>query len=103
MKNHQNPGMPEFRRQAYLRILNDVKDFHPITNRLYFLDDHFPLDKLDVALQWLIDNRIIGRQFLMWFEQECQNSDLEMHRKLLTIVDNIKAIPMIVAHKNFRT
>ena len=94
-------NIPEHRRELYFRVINDLEDFHPITLRLFFLDDHFPLHKLDSALQWLIANGFVGKQFMGWFKTVCQSSDLEMHRLLLAIVDNLQLAPIIIG-RNFR-
>lgn len=93
-------AIPEHRRQLYLRILDNYRDFHPITQRFYFLDDHFPPPKLDKALRWLVENNYTGIRFLNWFKQVCSNSDLEMHRNLLMVVNN-EELPKVVAGKNF--
>lgn len=90
------------RRELLLRVVAGFPDFEKITTRLFFLDDHFPPHKLDQALTWLIAHRCIGSGFVQWFKEECKSSDLEMHRLLLSIVDNI-ASPAIIAGRNFKT
>lgn len=94
--------IPPHRRELYLRILNDLTDFHPVTRRLHYLNDHFPLPKLDLALKWLIDSGFIGKVFMGWFKTVCQSSDLEMARILNSVVDNAFA-GRLIAGKNFRT
>jgi len=90
------------RRESYFRIINNEADFHPITYRLHYLNMHFPDSKLDLALSWLVKNNVVGQVFLNWFKVQCSNSDLEMHSRLLTIVDNSKGFLPIVAGKNFK-
>lgn len=90
------------RRDLYLRIVDNRSDVHPITLRLHFLENHFPYEKLDGALFWLVRNNYVGSKFIMWFRTECHSSDLEMHAKLLQIVNN-EALAPVVAGKNFRT
>lgn len=94
-------NLSPLRRELFFRILNDVEDIHPIAHRLKFLEDHFPSKKIDKALCWLINNNIIGKSFLGWFQTVCKSSDLEMHRILLSIVDNI-AMGQVVAGRNFK-
>lgn len=90
------------RRALFLRIVEDyVKNPHPVAWRLYFLESHFPPHKLDTALRWLISNGLTGAKFLNWFSAECHNSDLEMHRKLLEVVDNAP-LERVIAGKNFK-
>lgn len=94
--------MSEKRRELYFKIIDHARDIHPITLRLHFLDNHFPLEKLDLALGWLVQHNYTGRSFLLWFEHVCKNSDLEMHRILLSIVEKA-GLTHIVAGKNFRS
>lgn len=101
MTNHLSTyEIPERRREFYFRILNGEQNFNPITLRFHFLEDHFPKDKLDLALVWLIKNNVVGKAFLTWFKAQCHGSDLEMHSRLLSIVQNA-AIAPIIAGKNF--
>lgn len=93
--------MDPLRRELYLRILNDEADFHPITMRLHFLDDHFPPHQLDDALRWLVRSDLIGVRFASWFKHVCAGSDLEMHRLLLAVLAN-KKVGAVVAGKNFK-
>lgn len=90
------------RRELFLRVINDYAEFHVITNRLYFLDQHFPPHQVDRALAWLILSGTIGRKFVTWFSDECHNSDLEMHRTLLAIIAN-KDKERLIAGRNFKT
>ena len=93
--------LTHFRRDMFFRIINGEKDFHPIALRLHFLNDHFPDQKLDRALKWLVTNRIVGRAFNEWYKLQCSGSDLEMHARLLVVADNAAIVP-IIAGKNFR-
>jgi len=93
--------IPEKRREYYLRIVNDKIDHFLITQRLYYLNDHFPIDKLDHALKWLVINNVIGDNFINWFKFVCKQSDLFMHKELLSIVENDQ-INNIIYGKNFR-
>lgn len=90
------------RRDLYLRIVESKKDnVHPITMRLFFIEDHFPTEKVESALKWLIKNNYTGSKFVSWFNSECQGSDLIMHRKLLEIVNN-EDVTKVIAGKNFK-
>lgn len=85
----------------YFKVISDYSDLHAITQRLFFLDDHFPPNKLDSALRWLIKNHLVGKKFVQLFKVQCESSDLELHRFLLQVVDNTKLSPLI-AGKNFK-
>ena len=99
----QAPYLSPERRSLYLRIVDTFSgNPHPITMHLFFLEDHFPPDKTDSALKWLIKNNCTGAKFVTWFHTECQNSDLIMHRKLLEVVNN-ESVDRIIAGKNFKT
>jgi hypothetical protein len=90
------------RREMFLRLVDTMRPpAHEVSWRLHFLDNHFPPDKLDRALRWLIKNDLVGKKFVMWFKSECKNSDLEMHRYLLRVVDNDSLGP-VIAGKNFK-
>jgi hypothetical protein len=93
--------IPPRRRELYLKIVDMSVDYSLITHRLHFLDNHFPPHKLDAALEWLVANKITGQKFITWFKEECQYSDLEMHRRLLRVVDNAP-LDRVVAGKNFK-
>jgi len=93
--------IPQARRNLYLRIVNGEPDHQRITQALFFLDDHFPPNKLDSALAWLISNGLVGHIFTGWIAQACSGSHLEMHRELLKVVDNQLA-GALIAGKNFR-
>lgn len=106
MTNESKPAyfsdqMPDYRRDLCFKIIEIEPLIHPVCQRLYFLDQHFPLEKLDAALRWLIDNGLTGRKFLAWYQAACKGSDLELHRTLLSVVDNAKLAP-IVSGRNFR-
>jgi len=93
--------MSPARRELFMRILDNEIDIHPITMRLHFLDNHFPPEKLDNALTWLVANNLIGKRFISWYTFVCKNSDLELHRLLLAVLANAQLAP-VVAGKNFR-
>lgn len=95
------PHIDPKQRELYLRILDGYQPIHLVTHRLHFLDSHFPPAKIEAALKWLISNGYTGQKFVLWFGQSCKNSDLEMHRILLMVVDNAKLLP-VVAGRNFK-
>jgi hypothetical protein len=102
MTKDLNPyPMSPYRRELFLRVLNDEQDLHPITMRFHYLSDHFPDQKLDIALKWLVSNNLVGRRFVAWFKAVCSGSDLEMARVLLSVVDNT-AVGRLIAGKNFK-
>lgn len=98
------------RRELYLQILNgepakfagNISNIHfsIITTKLHFLENHFPPKHLNKALIWLINNGIVGKKFSKWFNETCK-TELEMHRLLLSIVENDVLKP-IIAGQNFK-
>ena len=90
------------RRELYFRVIDHHTDIQLIGDRLAYLELHFPLDMIDIGLKWLINNNITGKNFMPWWVTVCQRSDLEMHRLLLSVVNNIKQAK-VIAGKNFRT
>jgi hypothetical protein len=108
-KSHRLPAMTDTnyklsaqRRELCLRVIDGhYANLEVITNRLFFLDNHFPPRKVERALAWLILSGNVGAKFIRWFQDECQSSDLEMHRLLLSIITN-KDKEQIVAGKNFK-
>lgn len=98
--NWNDPIASPRRRELFLRVVNGVIE-HQLTYRLSFLNEHFPTEKLDAALEWLIANGHVGRGFVQWFKVECKASDLEMLRLLTSVVDNAK-LGAVIAGKEFR-
>lgn len=95
--------IPDHRRELYFRIIDDYGvDFHLLAHRLHFLEEHFPLEKLDAALRWLINENFTGVRFVNWFKHSCKGSDLEMHRVLLAVLDHAQLAP-VIAGRNFRS
>lgn len=96
--------IPPHRKQIYFRIIDNVsaQNLHPITLRLHFLEEHFPPNKLDEALIWLVKNNVTGLRFINWFNHQCKSSDLEMHARLIAIVDNNRIIERPIAGKTFK-
>lgn len=88
-------------RNLMMKIIDNHHDVHPVAMRLYFLFDHFPPNKLDKVLTWLVSNRLTGFSFVSWFNSECKGSDLEMHRFLLSVVDNL-SLNRVISGKDFR-
>lgn len=101
MQRNALNDIPPRRRELYFRIIDNEADFHPITLRLHFLNDHFPPDKLDAALRWLVSHDLVGRHFVLWFKTQCGNSDLNLHAKLLSVIEN-QAIARPVAGRSFK-
>lgn len=95
-------NIPAQRRTLYFKVIDGYSKLHLIAQRLHFLEDHFPPDKIDTALKWLVSNRLVHAKFVEWFKIECHNSDLEMHRKLLQVVDNAP-LGKVIAGRNFKT
>ncbi len=90
------------RKELYFRVLNNTPHLTmAIAARLHFLQEHFPPHRLDTALGWLIRNELVGKVFLNWYQGQCGNSDLEMHRILIAVIDNA-AIAPLYAGKNFK-
>jgi len=74
MTKEQTPPIPfiaEYRRQLFFKIIDEFPNIHDIALRMYFLNDHFPPQLLDKALNLLITRRLIGVEFLAWFRNVC--------------------------------
>lgn len=92
------------RRELYFKVIDShpaTLVFHEVAGKVHFLDESFPKEKIDAALKWLIQNRITGAAFVDWFKNECQNSLLEMHKRLLSAVEKTE-IKILRAGENFR-
>lgn len=97
------PFIPEYRRQLFFKIIDEFPNIHDIALRMYFLNDHFPPQLLDKALNLIITRRLIGVEFLAWFRNVCQSSDLEMHRILFSELQKENAAQLhLIAGKNFK-
>lgn len=95
---------PEIRK-LMLNIIHNYSEFHEVTSCLYFLDTHFPENKLEAALKYLLAMGLKGDKFVQWFKFDCQGSALEMHRKLLTAVErptDKSEIRKVLAWKDMR-
>lgn len=92
--------MSDVRRAKFLKVWDGYEPVHLVTNALYYIYSHFPENKIDPALDWLIRNKKTGTQFVaFWYE--CGGSVLALHKKMLTILDKDKKL-RIVAGRNFR-
>ena len=91
------------RRKLMLRIWGGVEPVHAITMPLYYLDLHFPQDRLDDALHWLIKNKYTGQNFVTFWRDRCAKSNLEMHRHIVQGLKKDDALKPIFAGKEFRT
>lgn len=94
--------IPAKRRELFLKIWQGYEPFHDVTARLFYLDVHFPEAMLDAALEWLVRNRLTGRQFVQFVQGDCAGSNLELHRRLLAKVEHEKSLRRIYAGKDFR-
>lgn len=90
--------MSDARREYFLTVMGgEIKNAEAI----HFLYVHFPESKLDRALLWLIANRLTGKSFFDFVQNECNGSSLELHRQLLARVEKSNLRP-IIAGKDFR-
>lgn len=85
-----------------LTIWQGYEPHQAVTTRLYFLDAHFPDDKLDIALRWLIKNKLTGKSFVDWVSERCIGSNLEMHRELMKHVEREKTVRKLYAVKDIK-
>jgi hypothetical protein len=95
------PRMSQERRKLYLSIWAGYEDTHSITTRFHYLDAHFPDEKLNAALNWLLRNQLTGKRFVEFVRAECFNSNLELHRKLLEKINVEKGVRILYG-KDFR-
>lgn len=94
--------IPPVRRELFLRIWSGHANVHAIVTRLFYLDVHFPVARLDAALRWLIRNSLTGDRFLQFVDGDCAGSNLELHRKLIAATEKEKKTRPIFAGKDFR-
>ncbi len=85
-----------------LTIWAGVMPVHPVTSPLFYLDTHFPREKLDSALIWLIKNGLVGERFVALIHEQCAGSNLELLRYLLQKVEKTADLRPLVAHKDVR-
>lgn len=90
------------RRELMLKIWHGYEPFHAITGRLFYLEAHFPNDRLDDALRYLVRNRLTGKSFIDFVEGDCAGSNLEMHRRLIAASENEKKLRKLFAWKDVR-
>lgn len=90
------------KRKLYLEILDGLSPPHGVTTRLHYLDSHFPPNKILLALEYLISNKIKGRKFLEWYQTTCLNSDLTMMAELMRVVEHEQRRRVLLAHKDLR-
>jgi hypothetical protein len=93
--------MHDNERVLMLKVWNGYQPHQRITNVLYHLYAHFPKDKLEKALRWLVRNGKKDSSFIA-FMNECGGTPLAVHKKLLHLVDNPSDHLRIVAGDNFR-
>ena len=101
MEQQTNALTPK-RRKLMLSVLDGYQPFHAVTAQLHYLDNHFPSEKLDAALYWLLKNGIKGKRFVEWFKGDCAGSQLEMHRHLLARLEKTRGLAPVFAGKDFR-
>ena len=94
--------LSETKRHLYLKVWAGYFPFDDVGHCLHFIDCHFPEDKLEYALRWLIRNKITGKSFIDWFRDKCGGRNLEMHRELLKGVENERDSRCILVIKDFR-
>jgi hypothetical protein len=90
------------RRDLYFKIIDEIQLAEWICPRLYFLEEHFPPNLLNLALKWLVNNQIVGNAFLQWFGDVAHGSNLQMHAELLKVATN-QGVERVLAGKNFKT
>lgn len=83
-------GMNPRHRELFLKIWAGYQPYHAVTQRLYYLDSHFPPNKIGFALTRLLRHGLKGRAFVDWFAEACGGSDLEMMRVLMSWAENEK-------------
>jgi len=56
---------------------------------MHYLDCHFPKNKIELALSWLVSNKLIGKRFDEFFQDDCRGSNLQLHSRLLAQVEKM--------------
>lgn len=94
-------SMTKERRTLLLRIWAGYRPVHDVTMPLYHLDTHFPQAAVDDALRALIRSGLTGAYFVAWFREDCKNSYLEMHRKLVSMLEKMPERSMFAGKDGF--
>jgi len=74
-------------RTLMLTIWNGDAKLESYAPAMHYLDCHFPENKIELALAWLVKNNLRGKRFTDYLEHDCGGSFLELHRKLLQQVE----------------
>ncbi len=116
MSDQTHTPIGDVRRELMLRIVNGImtERTHLITGPLYHLNETFPPKHLTKALVWLIEHNLVGENFINWYNNKCtysigstayadgcNGSNLELHRILLSVVQNT-VIQKVIAGVNFK-
>jgi hypothetical protein len=92
---------PEIRK-LFLKICGNTPNLHSVAQRMYYLDLHFPPEKLESALNWLVRNNLTELRFVHWFDSDCAGSNLEMHRNLTMRVERDSYTRQLFASKDLK-
>lgn len=93
--------MTNERRSLLLKIWAGHAPIHDITFPLFQLNANFPKRALDDALRVLVKRGIVGMNFVVWFNVDCKKSYLEMHRKLVSMLEKAPVRALVAGKDGF--
>ena len=94
--------VPAYLVDRAFRIWDGHEPKHEVSVPLEYLMLHFPLYKLRPALDWLINNKIVGKRFAEFYKFDCGESRLHLHKLLLAKIAKEKDLSPVMAGKDFR-
>lgn len=93
-------------RKLMLTIYGDGANYDAFGTAMHYLDCHFPAEKLEAALSWLVRNKLTGKRFDQFLAHDCDGSRLELHKILLTKVEGLRGSEaksrLVLAGNDFR-
>lgn len=91
--------MSDRRRALFQAVIGN--DVNGLAQTCHYLYSHFPEAKLDAALAHLVTINLVGSRLSDFIFEKCDGSNLELHRQLLSWIDNANLRP-ILAGRDFR-
>lgn len=70
------------RRAKILQVWDGYQPMHDVLQQLCHLEISMPIHLLDPAYSWLIKNKVVGKNFVTFYMDECSSSPLELIRVL---------------------
>lgn len=93
--------IPDSCRRLMLKILNDeMGRLEEIVFLLQYIYEHMPKGKNEAALQWLVRNNVVGKDFLGFYFIEAKESPLELIRVLTARIHKTKELRPLIFRRD---